>query len=91
MIFVLLLFFGAPLLALPPEMMPTFYSDWIYSWLPMQFMVEGLRELFFFGNELTWNTPVSVLFWIGIISMLVLFATALIQKNEQNEKNVGIK
>lgn len=90
-IFVLLLFFGAPLLALPPEMMPTFYSDWIYSWLPMQFMVEGLRELFFFGNELTWNTPVSVLFWIGIISMLVLFATALIQKNEQNEKNVGIK
>lgn len=54
-------------------------------------MVEGLRELFFFGNELTWNTPVSVLFWIGIISMLVLFATALIQKNEQNEKNVGIK
>ena len=31
-IFALLLFFGAPLLALAPEMMSPFYQDWIYFW-----------------------------------------------------------
>lgn len=76
-IFVLMLFFGAPLLAVAPEMMSPFYRDWVYSWLPMRFMVEGLRELFFFGEGLTWNTPVSVLVWIGLVSMIVILGTAL--------------
>lgn len=76
-IFVLMLFFGAPLLAMAPEMMSPFYLDWIYSWLPMRFMVEGLRGLFFFGEGLTWSTPVSVLVWIGLVSMLILVGTAL--------------
>ncbi|RID83506.1 DUF3533 domain-containing protein [Peribacillus asahii] len=76
-IFVLMLFFGAPLLAVAPEMMSPFYRDWIHSWLPMRFMVEGLRELFFFGEGLTWNTPVSVLVWIGLVSMIVILGTAL--------------
>ncbi|MCT4479845.1 DUF3533 domain-containing protein [Peribacillus frigoritolerans] len=76
-IFILLLFFGAPLLAMAPEMMSPFYRDWIYSWLPMRFMVEGLRGLFFFGEGLTWSTPVSVLVWIGLVSMIVIMSTAL--------------
>ncbi|AGK52859.1 YhgE/Pip domain-containing protein [Bacillus sp. 1NLA3E] len=76
-VFALLLFFGAPLLAMAPEMMSPFYRDWVYSWLPMRFMIEGLRELFFFGEGLTWNTPVSVLVWIGSVSMVVILGTAL--------------
>jgi YhgE/Pip-like protein len=76
-VFALLLFFGAPLLAMAPEMMSSFYRDWVYSWLPMRFMVEGLRELFFFGKGLTWNTSVSTLTWIGIISLLIILATGL--------------
>ncbi|WEK55935.1 MAG: DUF3533 domain-containing protein [Candidatus Cohnella colombiensis] len=76
-IFVLILFFGAPLLALAPEMMSPFYRDWIYSWLPMRFMTQGLRELFFFGKGLTWNTPVTVLVSIGLVSILIILATAL--------------
>lgn len=76
-IFALTLFFGAPLLALAPEMMSSFYRDWVYSWLPMRFMVEGLRELFFFGNELLWNNAVASLTWIGIVSMIVILASAL--------------
>ena len=79
-VFVLMLFFGAPLLALAPEMMSPFYRDWIYSWLPMRFMIEGLRELFFFGKGLTWNTPVSVLVWIGVVSMLIILGTGLKRK-----------
>ncbi|UTE79344.1 YhgE/Pip domain-containing protein [Rossellomorea sp. KS-H15a] len=75
-LFVLMLFFGAPLLAMAPEMMSSFYRDWFYSWLPMKFMVEGLRELFFFGKGLTWSSSVSTLVWIGLGSMLVILATA---------------
>ncbi|QWH18267.1 DUF3533 domain-containing protein [Bacillus mycoides] len=75
-LFALLLFFGAPLLALAPEMMSQFYQDWIYSWLPMRFMIEGLREIFFFGKGLAWNTPLTVLVWIGVVSMVIILATA---------------
>lgn len=80
-VFALLLFFGAPLLAMAPEMMSPFYRDWIYSWLPMRFMIEGLRELFFFGEGLTWNTSISVLVWIGLVSMIVILGTALKKRN----------
>lgn len=76
-LFALLLFFGAPLLSLAPEMLSPFYQDWVYSWLPMRFMIEGLREIFFFGKGLSWNTPVTVLVWIGIVSMVIILATAL--------------
>ncbi|EJP99478.1 YhgE/Pip domain-containing protein [Bacillus cereus] len=76
-LFALLLFFGAPLLALAPEMMSPFYQDWIYSWLPMRFMIEGLREIFFFGKGLAWNTPLIVLVWIGVVSMFIILGSAL--------------
>lgn len=75
-LFALLLFFGAPLLSLAPEMLSPFYQDWVYSWLPMKFMIEGLREIFFFGQGLSWSTPVTVLVWIGVVSMMIILATA---------------
>ncbi|MBL3641669.1 DUF3533 domain-containing protein [Bacillus sp. RHFB] len=90
-IFILMLFFGAPLLAMAPEMMSPFYQDWIYSWLPMRFMVDGLRGLFFFGEGLTWNTPVSVLVWIGLVSMFIILGTSLkriIAKEQITEASV---
>ncbi|WP_332645901.1 YhgE/Pip domain-containing protein [Lysinibacillus sp. 54212] len=85
-IFALLLFFGGPLIALAPEMMSSFYRDWIYSWLPMRFMVEGLRELLFFGEGLTWNASLSALTWIGTVSILLLLASALKFKSESSEE-----
>ncbi|MDA1761046.1 DUF3533 domain-containing protein [Bacillus cereus] len=75
-VFALLLFFGAPLLSLAPEMLSPFYQDWVYPWLPMKFMIEGLREIFFFGKGVSWNTPVTVLVWIGIVSAVIILATA---------------
>ncbi|MBO9129455.1 ABC transporter permease [Bacillus sp. 165] len=85
-IFVLMLFFGAPLLAMAPEMMSPFYRDWVYSWLPMRFMVAGLRELFFFGKGLTWSSPVTALVWIGLVSILIILATTF-KRNAVQEQN----
>lgn len=88
-VFALLLFFGAPLLSLAPEMLSPFYHDYIYSWLPMRFMVEGLRPILFFGQGLSWNSDLSVLMWIGIVSMLVILATAVravkVQKDHEHQ------
>lgn len=82
-IFVLLLFFGAPLLALAPEFMPSFYHDWVFSWLPMRFMVDGLRELFFFSKSLSWNHPTSVLIWIGLGSIILFYLSVLKPDSEK--------
>lgn len=85
-VFVLLLFFGGPLLAMAPEMMSSFYRDWVYSWLPMRFMVEGLREMFFFGVGFTWNPHVSTLTWIALISMMIILTSGLKSKLTKKEK-----
>ncbi|SFC51786.1 YhgE/Pip N-terminal domain-containing protein [Bacillus sp. OV322] len=89
-LFGLMLFFGAPLLAMAPEIMSPFYRDWVYSWLPMRFMIQGLRELFFFGKGLTWSSPVSALVWIGLISTVMILASSvklsLAKNNMNNEK-----
>jgi ABC-type polysaccharide/polyol phosphate export permease len=83
-IFVIILFFGAPLLAMAPEFMSSFYREWIFSWLPIRFMVEGLRDLFFFGKNLSWNHPTSVLTWIGVVSMVVIFASVVKLRSKQD-------
>ncbi|MEC0170931.1 YhgE/Pip domain-containing protein [Paenibacillus graminis] len=67
---------GAPLLSFAPELLSPFYRDWVLSWLPMRFMVEGLREILFFGQKLRMNHPTVVLIWIGIGGLLVLLASA---------------
>ena len=86
-IFVILLFFGAPLLAMAPEFMPPFYQDWIFPWLPIRFLVEGLRDLFFFSKNLSWNHPTSVLTWIALGSMVVIFASVVKFRSNQEAKS----
>ncbi|MCM3094338.1 MULTISPECIES: YhgE/Pip domain-containing protein [unclassified Cytobacillus] len=88
-VFALLLFFGAPLLALAPEMMSPIYREWIYSWLPMRFMIEGLRELFFFGKGLTWSSPLSALVWIGAVSLAIILASALKMNSLKEQTQTG--
>lgn len=81
-IFILILFFGAPLLALAPELMPSFYQNWVYPWLPMRFMIEGLREIFFFDKGLSWNM-ISTQIWIGITGAIIILGTVFKKNNEK--------
>ena len=74
-IVVLFMFFGLPLLQLAPEMLPDFYREWIYPWLPMRFMFDGVREILFFDGKV-WNGSTIVLVWIAAVSIVVLLAKA---------------
>ncbi len=89
-IFVIMLFFGAPLLAMAPEFMPAFYREWIFPWLPIRFLVEGLRDLFYFGKNLSWNHSTSVLTWIAAGSMVVIFASVGKFRSKQEEKSTAM-
>jgi len=70
-IFVLLMFFGLPLVQLVPEMMPEFYANWVYPWMPMRFLFDGLKEILYFNGQV-WNGSTQVLCWIAVISVLAV-------------------
>jgi len=53
----------------------------------MKYMVEGLRELLFIGKGITWSTPVSILEWIGVVSMCIILATLLKSNSVQGDKS----
>jgi len=73
----LLFFFGFPLLVLPPEFLTSFYSEWIYSWIPMRFVADGFRDILFFRGGLTLSSPMVVILGIAIGSILTLFGSVL--------------
>lgn len=57
----------------------------------MRFMIEGLREIFFFGKDLSWSTPVTVLVWIGVVSMMIILATAFKRVVKEHKTEVMIR
>ncbi len=89
-IFILFMFFGLPLLQLAPEMLPDFYRDWIYPWLPMRFMFDGVREILFFDGG-AWNASTIVLAWIAVVSILVHLAKAFVPlKKDASDEGAAI-
>ncbi|PEJ56196.1 MULTISPECIES: YhgE/Pip domain-containing protein [unclassified Bacillus (in: firmicutes)] len=76
-IFALIFFFSGSLIGMPKELLPAFSKDWIYSWVPMRFGADGLREIFYFDKGLSMSHPMTIIIWIGIISVLVLFLSAV--------------
>ena len=70
-IFAILMFFGLPLLQMAPEMIPTFYHDFVLPWLPMRFLIDALKEVVFFGNDVI-NSYSSVLLWIAVGSIIII-------------------
>jgi len=77
--YALLMFFGLPLLQLAPEMVPDFYQNYVSPWLPMGFLFNGLKEILYFGSDLT-NGNTMVLLWIAIISLIVCWIKFIVEK-----------
>lgn len=82
-LFVLLMFFSMPSIMLAPEVVPEFYRDYIFSWLPMRFYADGIRDLLFFSKDVI-NSYSIVLVWILIVSFILVWVKNLIEKQEEN-------
>lgn len=80
-LFGLLIFFGLPLIQVVPEMVPHFYSAYILPWLPMKFLIEGLKELLFFDNTFM-NHNTNVLIGMAIVSFIIIWIKNLFAKKD---------
>lgn len=49
---VVVLFCGMMTAVLPPEMLPTFWAEWIAPWAPQAFIGQGLRDILYMGAGL---------------------------------------
>lgn len=78
-IFVLFVFFGLPLIQLVPEMLPDFYTNYVLPWLPITFLVDGIKEVLFFTKDVI-NDYSMNLIWIAIGGFILLWVKNLISK-----------
>lgn len=72
---VLLMFFSMPMLSMAHEFLSQTTRDWIYSWTPMRFAVEGLREVMYFGGLDTVGSDAYVLWGVAVGFLVLLLAS----------------
>ena len=89
-LFALIFFFAGSIIGMAPELLPKFTHDWIYSWVPMRFGADGLREIFYFGKELSFSHSMVILVWIASVSTIILLASTLKQNKIENEQQLSI-
>lgn len=83
-IFMVLMFFSMAAVQMPAEMMPAFYRDYIFSWLPLRIYADGLKEVLFFSKDLI-NSYSSILIWILIIGLVLVWIKNIIEKTNEQE------
>ena len=49
---ILVLFCGMMTAVLPAEVLPSFWANWIYPWVPQHFVGDGVRDILFMGAGL---------------------------------------
>ncbi|MEC0111130.1 DUF3533 domain-containing protein [Paenibacillus taichungensis] len=72
---VLLMFFSMPLLNMAPEFLSQTTRDWIYSWTPLRFTAEGLREVMYFGGLDAVGSNAFVLWGVAVGFLVLLLAS----------------
>lgn len=78
-IFILLMFFSMAAVQLAPEMIPAFYRDYVVSWLPLRFFVEGLKEVLFYNHEV-FNHYGIILLGIIVVALIVVWIKNVVEK-----------
>ena len=82
-LFILMLFFGLPLLTLAPEMLGSFYTQWILPWLPMRMFYDGIKNILFF-NQGVWNGATKDLVVVVTVGV-VLILSSVLKKSKLSE------
>ena len=75
-LFVLMLFFGLPILSLAPEMLGSFYTQWILPWLPMRMLYDGIKNMLFFNQGL-WNSGTKDLVVVATVGVILILSSVL--------------
>ena len=75
-LFVLMLFFGLPILSLAPEMLGSFYTQWILPWLPMRMLYDGIKNILFFNQGL-WNSGTKDLVVVATVGVILILSSVL--------------
>jgi len=89
-ILVLLMFFSMPVLNMAPEFLSPVTQDWIYSWTPLRFVAEGLREVMYYGGLQGLGISASVM-WVVAAVFLVLLMGSAVKKQKEKGKASGVK
>lgn len=82
-IFVALMLLGLVASSMPYEILPSFWQDYVYHWIPMRFMSDGIKEIFYMNGGI-WNAGTQMLAWFGAGGILLTLLSAL--KKEKQEK-----
>src|SRR5699024_5356832 len=80
-LFVILMFYSMASIQIVPEMMPDFYRDYLYSWLPLRIYADGFKEVLFFSKSLI-NDYSMILIWIIIGALVIIWLKNLLEKNK---------
>lgn len=75
-VFALLMLFSMPIVSLAPEMLTSFYSNWIMPWLPMRFLLDGMKSIVYY-NYSSWNGNTQSLLWVILIGLLLVMSSVL--------------
>lgn len=66
---------GIATLTLPRQFLPSFWSEWIYPWIPARFAGQGIRDILFAGEG--WlNTQTGAFFWMLAIGLALMAVAA---------------
>lgn len=77
---------------LPFELLPAFYQDWLFPWVPQHFIGDGVRQIFYTGA--TAANPAAIgLVWTGILGAAALCVAPLMphaaRKSEAGPASTG--
>ncbi|EST12736.1 YhgE/Pip domain-containing protein [Sporolactobacillus laevolacticus] len=74
-IIILVWFYGSPLLPYPPEMLNSFFHYWVYSWVPVRFGMEMIKDVLYFGGKADLWTMASILGYTGLGALVAVLAS----------------
>ncbi|UBH13282.1 ABC transporter permease [Macrococcus armenti] len=80
-LFMLALFFSMQLLIMPKEMLPKFYQTYIIGWNPFRLYADGLRELIYLNQPLTFNTPMQMYLGLAIVGIILIITASQVKKH----------
>ena len=74
---------------LAPEMLPSFWADWVCPWAPQAHIGNGVRTIIYFGH-MPGSTDLLPLAGFGVVGALALLAATLLPKRKEAGKQHSV-